>query len=377
MKINLRKRKLKDGRTSLFLEYYKGYAKDINGKIIHNREFESLKLYLYANPNTQQQKEENRATLQLAKKIKTKKQAEYDSGKYGFKTNTKVRASFLDYFEKLTEERFESKGNYGNWRSTLNHLRKHYHPNTTFNDLDADALKSFKEYLDKKATTPQGKSLSANTKTSYFLKVKAALNSAFKARIIIENPGDLVPGFPQVEVKRPFLTHDELQKMANAECRIPIIKKAFLFACLTGLRYSDLAKLIWSEIWESDNDIRLVYNQQKTNGLEYLYISQNARNLLGERRGSKDKVFENLRYTAQTSTILMKWAINAGVFKEFTFHTSRHTNAVLMLENGADIYTVSKRLGHKEIRTTEIYAKIVDQKQRDAATIIPTINFNK
>jgi site-specific recombinase XerD len=72
----------------------------------------------------------------------------------------------------------------------------------------------------------------------------------------------------------------------------------------------------------------------------------------------------------------MKWAISGGVYKEFTFHSSRHTNAVLMLENGADIYTVSKRLGHKEIRTTEIYAKIVDKKQREAASIIPIISFD-
>ena len=217
--------------------------------------------------------------------------------------------------------------------------------------------------------------MSANTKISYFNKVKAALKQAFRERIIYENPADLVPGFPKAEVKRPFLTHEEVQKLAKTECRIPILKKAFLFACLTGLRYSDIAKLTWKEVWESETEIRLVFNQKKTDGLEYLYISENARELMGERKDPEDKVFEGLRYSAQTTNILMKWAIKAGVYKEFTFHSSRHTNAVLMLENGADIYTVSKRLGHKELRTTEIYAKIVDQKQREAASIIPNINL--
>ena len=377
MKISLRKRKLKDGRISLFLEYYKGYSKDLEGKIKHNREFENLELYLIEKPKTPIDKEENRATLILAEKVKTKRQSEHNSGKFGFKNDIKVRANFLEYFQKLTDERFESKGNHGNWDSTLKHLQKHFPASTTFNDIDSEALKGFKYYLNKKATTPQGKPLAANTKISYFNKVKAALNQAFKERIILENPGDLVSGFPKSEVKRPFLTHDEVQKLAKAECRVPILKNAFLFACLTGLRYSDLEKLIWKEVWESDNEIRLVFTQKKTDGLEYLYISDNARELLGERKGPEDRVFEGLRYSAQTSTILMKWAISAGVYKEFTFHSSRHTNAVLMLENGADIYTVSKRLGHKEIRTTEIYAKIVDKKQREAASIIPKITINK
>ncbi|PWE00032.1 tyrosine-type recombinase/integrase [Marinilabilia rubra] len=375
MKINLRKRKLKDGRISLFLEYYKGYSKDVNGKIKHNREFENLELYLYEKPKTPKQKEENRTNLELAEKVKTKKQAEYDSGKFGFKTETKVRANFLAYFKKLTDERFESQGNHGNWDSAYKHLLKYFNPNTSFSDIDTNALKGFKKYLDKDATTPQGKPLSPNTKLSYFAKVKAALNQAFDDHVIFDNPGKRVKGFPKAEVERPYLTHGEVQKLAKAECRIPAIKKAFLFACLTGLRYSDIEKLTWKEVRENEDELRIVFTQKKTDGLEYLYISKNARDLLGDRGAPEDKVIPGLKYTAQTTNILMKWAIKAGVYKEFTFHSSRHTNAVLMLENGADIYTVSKRLGHKELRTTEIYAKIVDQKQREAANIIPTIDL--
>ncbi|WP_368662350.1 tyrosine-type recombinase/integrase [Zobellia laminariae] len=67
--------------------------------------------------------------------------------------------------------------------------------------------------------------------------------------------------------------------------------------------------------------------------------------------------------------------MRAGITKHITFHSARHTNAVLLLENGADIYTVSKRLGHKELRTTEIYAKIIDTKMKEAAEIIPSLNI--
>lgn len=376
MKISIRKRKLKDGRTSLFLEYYKGYTKTSNGKIKHNREFENLELYLYSTPKTAKQKSENKEAQILADKILIQRQADYNSEKFGFRNTNKVNLNFIEYFKNMTDERFNSKGNHDNWRSTYNKLVDFFGDKISFRDFNVDKLKAFKDYLANTATTPQGKPLSANTKQSYFSKVIAALNQAFKERIIIENPGDFVQGFPTAEVERPYLTLSEVQKLALAECRIPVLKKAFLFACLTGLRYSDLEKLKWKEIRENEDELRIVFIQKKTEGLEYLYISKNARELLGERQAPDERVFKKLKYSAQTSTILMKWAYKAGVHKEFTFHSSRHTNAILMLENGADIYTVSKRLGHKELRTTEIYAKIVDKKQKEAANIIPQINIS-
>ena len=243
MKINIRKRKLKDGQISLFLEYYKGYTKDKNGKIKHNREFENLKLYLTDNPKNAKQKQQNKENLALADKILIQRQADYNTGKFGFQNKAKVNVNFIEYFKNMTDERFESTGNHGNWDSTYKHLVKHFGNNLTFRDLNPDKLKSFKEYLDNTATTPQGKPLSANTKMSYFAKVKAALNQAFKEHIIFENPGDYVKGFPKAEVERPYLTHSEVQNLAQAECRIPVLKKAFLFACLTGLRYSDIESL--------------------------------------------------------------------------------------------------------------------------------------
>ena len=68
--------------------------------------------------------------------------------------------------------------------------------------------------------------------------------------------------------------------------------------------------------------------------------------------------------------------MRAGITKHITFHSARHTHAILLLENGADIYTVSKILGHKEIRTTQIYAKIVDKKKKEAANLIPELEID-
>jgi transcriptional regulator with PAS, ATPase and Fis domain len=117
------------------------------------------------------------------------------------------------------------------------------------------------------------------------------------------------------------------------------------------------------------------FRQEKTDGVEYLYISKQARDLLGDRQAPQERVFRGLKYGMTYNTEIIRWCNRAAVPKHITFHSARHTNAVLLLENGADIYTVSKRLGHRELRTTQIYAKIVDSKAREAAEMIPELNI--
>jgi integrase len=127
---------------------------------------------------------------------------------------------------------------------------------------------------------------------------------------------------------------------------------------------------------EEENDTRLIFKQKKTAGQEYQFISGQARKLLGQRRQTTDRVFKGLKYGAHFNNHILKWCMRAGITKHITFHSARHTHAVLLLENGADIYTVSKILGHKEIRTTQVYAKIVDKKKKEAAYLIPELEMD-
>src|SRR5690606_640293 len=153
-------------------------------------------------------------------------------------------------------------------------------------------------------------------------------------------------------------------------------KRAFLFGCLTGLRWSDIQKLKWSEVQKTDNGMRIVFNQKKTKELQYLDISDQAVELLGERKGKPDdRVFVGLQYSAYMNLELKKWVMKAGITKEITFHCSRHTFATLQLTHGTEIYTVSKLLGHKHLQTTEIYSKIIDEKKREAVNKIPNLNI--
>ena len=261
--------------------------------------------------------------------------------------------------------------NYGNWDSALKHLVKFAGKDVTFEEVDARWLEDFKKYLMTKAETKSCTPLSQNSQSSYFNKIKAALRQAFNEGVIPRNPADNVQGIKPGEPQREFLTQEELQAAANVDCEIPILKTAFLFSALTGLRWSDVQKLVWQEVQFSEaNGWYIRFRQKKTKGAETLPISDQARQLLGERDEDEERVFRGLKYSSWHNIKLQQWMLRAGISKTVTFHTARHTAATLLLTNGVDIFTVSKMLGHKDLKTTQIYAKIIDQKKRDAANSI-------
>jgi integrase len=117
----------------------------------------------------------------------------------------------------------------------------------------------------------------------------------------------------------------------------------------------------------------LKFIQQKTKGVEHLPISEQAVKNLGERKKDDDLIFEDLIYSAYHNKILHKWISNAGIDKHITFHCARHSFATLQLTMDTDIYTVSKLLGHRHLRTTEIYAKVIDKKKIDAVANMPDL----
>lgn len=378
MKITLKERKLPSGKISLLIEYYKGSEISPEGKRRHIREFENLQLYLDPNAKTVNEKKKNKENLDLAKKILAIREAEFYQGRFDLKNNIKSKRRFLDFFQEKTEEKINSPKNYGNWSATMVHLKRCISPTLTFEEIDETFVKRVRKYFDIEAKTKSETLLSENSKYSYFNKFKAALRAAFDEGYTSINYGAKVKSFEQQESQREYLTHEELQQLASTECKYPVLKRAFIFSCLSGLRWSDINKMIWAEVreelQEGEETIKINFIQEKTLGVEYLYISKQARELLGERKYPFDRVFIGLKYSAVYNTELLRWCNRAGIMKHITFHSARHTNAVLLLENGADIYTVSKRLGHSELRTTQIYAKMVDQKNKEAANLIPLLN---
>ena len=378
MKISLYKRNIQGGKVSLFVEYYKGSEISADGKRKHIRDFENLKIYIYKIPKTVEEKRHNKETLALAESILAIRQSEYVQGRFDIKNKSKSKRTFLNYFSEIAEEKMkaDSSNNYGNWFSAFQHLKKFVSPNLTFDDIDEDFVKRVKNYFENEAKTKSNLDLSQNSKYSYFNKVKAALRSAFDEGYISINYGSKVKSFDQAESQREYLTFNEVESLAKAYCKYDVLKRAFLFSCLSGLRWSDINTLTWSEVRDEEDGFKVNFRQEKTDGVEYLYISEQARELLGKRGEPKERVFIGLKYGAVFNHEIVRWSVRAGLTKHITFHSARHTNAVLLLENGADIYTVSKRLGHREIRTTAIYAKIVDKKNKEAAELIPKLSID-
>lgn len=377
MKISLSQRKLKDGRISLSIEFYRGSEITDDGKRKHLRNFENLDTYLIIDPKTAKEKKENKEALEFAENVIAIRKAEYAQGRFELKNTAKAKRVFLNFFADLAEEKrtLDSSNNYGNWFSTYQHLKKVVPKNLTFEEIDEYFIKKVRKYFEKEALTKSNLPLSQNSKYSYFNKFKASLRRAFDDGYLTINYASKVKSFEQAESQREYLTFDELQSLAKSECKYPILKSAFMFSCLSGLRWSDINTLIWSEVRDEGEFSKVNFRQEKTDGVEYLYISKQARELLGQRKDPQDRVFRGLKYGMTYNTELVRWCNRAAVPKHITFHSARHTNAVLLLENGADIYTVSKRLGHRELRTTQIYAKIVDSKMKEAAEIIPELNI--
>ena len=371
--VKLRQRPNPTGTISLYLDIY------ING----NRSYEWLKLYLIPE-KTKADREKNRETLRLADAIRAKRVIELKNNQYGFKQDFATATRFYDYYRAMCEKRLgnESRGNWGNWYSCLHHLMIYDgNEDLTFKDITPEWVQGFKNYLenDAKAWAHDFRRrldyhpLARNSKVSYFNKLRACINQAYEERIIPTNPLRGIEGFKAEESKRMYLTIEELQRMANTECTYPAVRRAFLFSCLTGLRRSDIQKLTWSEVQKQGEFTRLIFKQKKTGEQEYLDISPQATELMGERGHDTDKVFADFLTPDATNHCIQVWALKAGINKHITFHCGRHTFATMMLDLGTDIYTVSKLLGHANIGTTQIYAKVMDKNKQAAVSKIPNI----
>ena len=371
IKVKLREKKISGNRQSLYLDFYPAIPHPETGEPTR-REF--LGLYLFDKAKNPIDKQHNKETLQLAEQIRQKKENHLNKPEIytGYereqlKIKEQGELNFVTYFKSLADKRKAS--NHDNWVSAYNYLETFTNGNLKFADLNEKFCNEFKEFL---LTTKSNKSrkttLAKNSAVSYFNKLKATLKQAYKDGYLQSDLNAKIDPIKQAETRRNFLTIEELNSLVKTECNNPLLKRAALFSALTGLRFSDIKNLVWGEIHHSvENGYSIQFTQQKTKGVEVLPISEQAYSLLGEPKEPTTKVFEGLTYSAYENKHLYQWIGAAGITKDITFHCFRHTFATLQLSKGTDIYTVSKMLGHRELKTTQIYAKIIDQTKRDAA----------
>jgi hypothetical protein len=363
--VRLRRRTRANGRQALYLDIY------LKGR----RANEYLGLFLVPE-RTREDRDANRQTLSLAEAIKAKRLVEIRNGQYGFKQEDNSNALFLPFFDAVAKEKPSRKLR---WPSCRLHIVEYACGHELrIKDIDREWVEGFKKYLDsatnldhKDCRDYQRSTLSLGTKGSYFGILKTCLKVASDRGLIAKNPADGVKGFRMADPKRVYLTMEEVKALDGTECRYPVLKRAFLFSCLTGLRKSDIDKLTWSEVEQNGEFTRLVFRQKKTGGLEYLDISPQAVEYMGMRGKPQERVFSGFYFTTAMGKHLREWAQSAGIDKHITFHSGRHTFAVIMLDLGADIYTVQKLLGHRELKTTQVYADLLDKKKQAAVSLIP------
>lgn len=378
MKVTIEKRATKEGdKQNIRLIYWYSSRRNEAGKLVHDRKREQLNQFLYTNPKTKPEKQHNKETLQLIEQIKSKRIAEAASGQHGFTDTTKISTNFYRFFNQImqTKKTNESSSNYKVWEACLTQLKRYYPDDRlTFEQVNADWVDGVRRFFDTQAKTKSGNLVSKGTASSYFNKVRAVINDAYAKGIITRNPLAQVKGIKAEQNERVYLTIDEVRALVKTDCRYDVLKNAFLFSCLTGLRWSDINKLDWSEISQFDGVHRITFNQKKTGNLQYLDITPQAFQLMGE-PASQGRVFQSLKYSAYLNTELLRWTMAAGITKHVTFHAARHTFAVSLLCNGVDIYTVSRLMGHSEVKTTQIYADIIDSVRKDAMHKIPDIGL--
>ncbi|XWW47901.1 site-specific integrase [Fibrella sp. USSR17] len=368
MSVTLREKPISDGRISLYIDFYPAIKHPQTSKDTR-REF--LGLYLYEKPKDALERTHNRQTRQLGETICAQRTLEVQAGNYGFLKKKVNEVDFLAYFKQQADiEKARNTGSRNNWTSAYLHLHSFTNGCLTVDELTVDLCKAFRDYLiTAKALNAKksAKTISHNSAKGYFTIFGTAIARAVNDKLLTIDPSDNVKGITRKETQREFVSLAELQALAKADCDLPYLKRAALFSALTGLRYSDIAKLVWSEVYDDANGPYIRFRQQKTDGAETLPMSNTALTLLGKRGEENEVIFSDLLYSSWQNQKLQEWCMRAKLIRRITFHAFRHTFATLQLQEGTDIYTISKMLGHRNVATTQIYTKVVDGLKRKAA----------
>ena len=363
MKATIRKRLIDNGtRYSLRLDIYPPAPHPETGRLTR---FVNLGMSLHVNPKSKEARLENKETMALANAILAKTQLQLHAGRYDFMISNKP-TDFIAFYEKLMPSKEKSPGQRRAWKNTLLYLREFLHlkPDQPlyFSEVDTKLLEDFRTYLlDKYAV---------NTANHYFTNLRTCINYAYRHGLIKVKLTDHVKAIRTQQTKIIYLTLEELNRLYRTPCEKPVIKQAAMFAALTGLRISDVARLTWENLIVEPTGPCIHFTQRKTNAVNYLPISEQAVKFLGT--PGKGIVFPRLLdlHYHRPHRFFKNWILAAGIDKPVTFHTMRHTFATLQLLANTNIKTLSEMLGHADLQNTMVYAHVVNASRRAAADAI-------
>lgn len=307
--VRIRLKPLRNGNYSLYLDiYWKG-----------RRSYEFLNLYV-SDSNEPSIEQQSQATREIARQIKYKRILELQTSLHG-SGYLLPKPKFIDFLAEVAAQKNRHDVNAGHWKGALKHLADFIEgTNPAINEIDDIWLTEFKEYLIEEDPITGKQRLSANTAHSYFNKVRHAMSIAHERNIIERNPANLVRSVPTEGTRREFLTLEELKAMTETPCENSVLKDIFLFCVLTGLRWSDAYNLCWEHVKGNDIDgWYLQFKQGKTKDYLVLPLTRQAREMIGDSKAVSERVFQNVKYSAQTSQVLSRWGAPRGYLKEDYF----------------------------------------------------------
>ncbi len=275
---------------------------------------------------------------------------------------------FLEYFERVI---LQEKNGEPLYKNTLKHLQDFNGKKPLpMDNICQSWAEQFRAYIDTLK-------LKETTKGNYIHGLKVILNQAAREGLVSDFTRKIKP-FKKNDVSLKYLTLEQIKTLEATPCVHPAIRNAFLFACLTGLRISDLRALRDSDIQQDGDRVKICFKMQKTQKVQYLTLGAQALKYLKEakafhnnRSADDDRVFL-LPGATRCLDVLRAWGVAAGIPFNLSPHCARHSFAVMSLQNGVDLYTLSKLMGHSTIAITQVYAKVVDETKTAAMDKLPS-----
>jgi integrase len=347
--------KIRQKKGRLYLDIY------LKGK----RTWESLNL------TVTKDKEQNKEILRLAEVCRSQRETQLLTGLWDIQDPVASKMTLLAFLNAIQDAYSNPK----TLNSLVYHLKRHSNGAIIqVCQITPKWVKDFQDYFMAKVRKGE---LSQTSAANYIKLFRASMKKAVANSVILRDPCVNIPTIKALDIEIIYLNVDELQALAGVKFDTPYgaeIRRAFLFACYTGLRISDIETLAWSRI--ETNPAQIIKRQEKTNDPVYIPLNASAQKIImdGKEHVFTDRIFNLSGHNRRLSYhYLNKWAKEAGVQKHISWHTSRRTFATMALERGVDPITVAKLLGHKDLDQVMKYAKATDKLKRKAIDSLPEI----
>ena len=378
---------LSDGRESLFLDYYFGYqmvySERLDKQVARkDRKREFLKLYLWQAPRTPLERQQNKETMELAKRIRFERGQELLENVEGYRLKKKSDINFLDYFRayidkytkkdiRMVEIALKRFIDFLNDTPEYSKYVKRIKPE----QITKDMVEDFTEYL-------QGRSVGEGAKSIY-ARFKKVIKYAIEHDVMVKNPctGISIKVDDQ-QLRKEVLSPEEIQQLITThyEHENPNIRRAFILCLYCGLRFCDVKDLTFANVDHSNKLLK--FEQSKTKGHSassgvVIPLNDGILKLIGEPSDpdKRDEVIFPLPSYEMCLKALRHWVKRAGINKHISWHCARHSFAVNILNNGANIKTVASLLGHSGLKHTEKYTRAIDSLKEAAINSLPELKL--